>query len=167
MSIRIPKNIIVESKYTSGNEYMFKSTQKEYKGYYYEMNGKIFAGKEFKINSNELLKINIKNINPLLSRATTSVYGLLSNIKLKKNNPSSVVYQPTQEDYDRGYSIRYFYKKLNTTPIIIKEINQENYDLLINDPLYQVISIRWNEGINNDLTQAEQQMPGLKSFLGV
>ena len=83
MSIRIPKNIIVESKYTSGNEYMFKSTQKEYKGYYYEMNGKIFAGREFKINSNELLKINIKNINPLLSRATTSVYGLLSNISGK------------------------------------------------------------------------------------
>jgi hypothetical protein len=44
MGIRIPKNQTVESKYTSGKEYMFVSTQNEYKGYYYEMNGKIQPG---------------------------------------------------------------------------------------------------------------------------
>ena len=36
MALRILKNLIVTSKYTSGGEYMFKSTQKEYKGYYYD-----------------------------------------------------------------------------------------------------------------------------------
>ena len=66
MALRILKNLIVTSKYTSGGEYMFKSTQKEYKGYYYELNGKIYAGKEFKTASYELLKIDIKNINPFL-----------------------------------------------------------------------------------------------------
>ena len=168
MSIRIPQNIIVESKYTSGNEYIIIDTNIIYKGYYYEMNGKIFAGKEFDINAIELIKLLPKNINPFLLQVSSYVYGKLSNVKLNNTLPISTIYQPTQEDYDRGYSIRYFYKKINTTPIIIKETNQENYNLLINDPLYQVTLIKW-DGVrfNNDLTQAEQQMPGLKAFLGV
>ena len=107
--------------------------------------------------------------NNLLKIASGFLFGKLSGINInQKITPNSVVYQPTQEDYDKGYSIRYFYKKINVTPLIIKETNKENYDLLVNDPLYQVISIRWTiipENLNLD--QAEQQMPGLKSFLGV
>ena len=168
MAIRIPQNIIVESKYTSGNEYIIIDTNIMYKGYYYEMNGKIFAGKEFDINAIELQKLLPKNINPFLLQVSSYVYGKLSNIKLNNTLPNSTIYQPTQEDYDRGYSIRYFYKKINITPIIIKETNKENYDLLVNDPLYQVVSIRWTTVPENlNLTQAEQQMPGLKAFLGV
>jgi hypothetical protein len=169
MSIRIPQNIIVESKYTSGNEYIIIDTNIIYKGYYYEINGKIFAGKEFDINAIELQKLLPKNINPFLLQVSSYVYGKLSNVKLNNTLPISTIYQPTQEDYDRGYSIRYFYKKINTTPIIIKETNQENYNLLINDPLYQVALIKWGTLKINDtnLTQAEQQMPGLKAFLGV
>ena len=168
MSIRIPQNIIVESKYTSGNEYIIIDTNIIYKGYYYEMNGKIFAGKEFDINAIELIKLLPKNINPFLLQVSSYVYGKLSNIKLNNTLPISTIYQPTQEDYDRGYSIRYFYKKINTTPIIIKETNQENYNLLINDPLYQVALIKWGTLKINDtnIDQAEQQMPGLKAFLG-
>ena len=169
MSIRIPQNIIVESKYTSGNEYIIIDTNIIYKGYYYEMNGKIFAGKEFDINAIELIKLLPKNINPFLLQVSSYVYGKLSNIKLNNTLPISTIYQPTQEDYDRGYSIRYFYKKINTTPIIIKETNQENYNLLINDPLYQVALIKWGTLKINEtnIDQAEQQMPGLKAFLGV
>ena len=44
MSVRIPSNQIVKSKYTIGKEYMFESTYREYQGYYYELNGKLFAG---------------------------------------------------------------------------------------------------------------------------
>ena len=169
MSIRIPQNIIVESKYTSGNEYIIIDTNIIYKGYYYEINGKIFAGKEFDINAIELQKLLPKNINPFLLQVSSYVYGKLSNVKLNNTLPISTINQPTQEDYDRGYSIRYFYKKINTTPIIIKETNQENYNLLINDPLYQVALIKWGTLKINDtnLTQAEQQMPGLEAFLGV
>jgi hypothetical protein len=111
MSIRIPQNIIVESKYTSGNEYIIIDTNIMYKGYYYEMNGKIFAGKEFDINAIELIKLLPKNINPFLLQVSSYVYGKLSNVKLNNTLPISTIYQPTQEDYDRGYSIRYFYKK--------------------------------------------------------
>ena len=51
MGLRVPQNQIVESKYTSGNEYMFAKTYKEYKGYYYEMSGK----KKTKQGNKELL----------------------------------------------------------------------------------------------------------------
>jgi hypothetical protein len=169
MAIRIPQNIIVESKYTIGNEFVLLSSYQVYQGYYYEMNGKYFVGKEFNQNAPELQKIVSPLSNNLLKIASSFLFGKLSGINInQKNTPTSVVYQPTQEDYDRGYSIRYFYKKINVTPITIKETNKENYDLLINDPLYQVVLIKW-DGVrfNNDLTQAEQQMPGIKSFLGV
>jgi hypothetical protein len=133
------------------------------------MNGKYFVGKEFSQNAPELQKIISSTSNNLLKIASSFLFGKISGINInQKKTPTSVIYQPTQEDYDRGYSIRYFYKKINTTPIIIKETNKENYDLLVNDPLYQVTSIKWDEvRFNNDLTQAEQQMPGLKAFLGV
>ena len=169
MAIRIPKNIIVESKYTIGNEYILLSSYQRYQGYYYEMNGKYFAGNEFNQNAPELQKIISPKSNNLLKIASGFLFGKLSGINInQKQTPTSVIYQPTEEDYSRGYSIRYFYKKINITPLIIKETNKENYDSLINDPLYQVVLIKW-DGVrfNNDLTQAEQQMPGLKAFLGV
>ena len=169
MAIRIPKNIIVESKYTIGNEYILLSSYQRYQGYYYEMNGKYFAGKEFDQNAPELQKIISPKSNSLLKIASGFLFGKLSGINInQKNTPTSVIYQATQEDYNRGYSIRYFYKKINITPIIIKETNKENYDLLINDPLYQVVSIKW-DGVrfNTNLEEAEKQMPGLKAFLGV
>jgi hypothetical protein len=83
------------------------------------------------------------------------IFGKISGINInQKDTPTSVIYQPTQDDYDRGYSIRYFYKKINLTPIIIKETNQENYNLLINDPLYQVVLIKWTTVPENlNLTQ--------------
>ena len=80
MSIRIPKNIIVESKYTIGNEYILLSSYQQYQGYYYEMNGKYFAGKEFDQNAPELQKILSSKSNNLLTLASTFLFGKLSGI---------------------------------------------------------------------------------------
>jgi hypothetical protein len=168
MAIRIPKNTIVESKYTIGNEYILLSSYQRYQGYYYEMNGKFFAGKEFDQNSPELQKILSSKSNNLLTLASTFLFGKLSGINVNSNTIPTYVYQPTEEDYSRGYSIRYFYKKINTNPILIREINKETYDSLLNNPLYQVISIIWTVRPENvNLDEAEKQMPGLKAFLGV
>ena len=170
MAIRIPQNIIIESKYTIGNEFILLSSYQVYQGYYYEINGKYFVGKDFNPDAPELQKILSLKSNNLLKIASSFIFGKISGINInQKSTPTSIIYQPTEEDYSRGYSIRYFYKKINTTPIIIKETNQENYNLLINDPLYQVALIKWGTLKINDtnLTQAEQQMPGLKAFLGV
>ncbi len=168
MAIRIPKNTIVESKYTIGNEYILLSSYQRYQGYYYEMNGKFFAGKEFDQNAPELQKILSSKSNNLLTLASTFLFGKLSGINVNSNTIPTYVYQPTEEDYSRGYSIRYFYKKINTNPILIREINKETYDSLLNNPLYQVISIIWTVRPENvNLDEAEKQMPGLKAFLGV
>lgn len=166
MALRIPKNLIVTSKYTSGGEYMFKSTQKEYKGYYYELNGNFFAGKEYKSNANELLKININNINPFLSRASTSTYGFLSNIKL--NNISSIVINTlsTNNDpnIDQSGEDTYYTRKINETPYAIKQIDQETYTNTLKNPLQKSVILKADY---SNIDQAEQQMPGLKAFLGI
>lgn len=167
MSIRIPKNIIVTSKYTSGREYMVISTYKEYKGYYYELNNRIFAGKEFSINAPELQKIEVSKINPLLTKASTYVYGLISNIQFLSSKPTSKIYNPTEEELNRGFVTRYFSKKLNETPIIIKEIDENSYKELQQNYIYQVILIKWSTVSDNEIikTQADKEMPGIKAFL--
>jgi hypothetical protein len=167
MSIRIPKNIIVESKYTSGKEYMVVSTYKEYQGYYYELNNKIFAGKEFDINAPELQKIEVSKLNPFLIKASTYVYGLLSNSKINSSKPISKTYNPTPEELNKGFIVRYFSKKLNENPIIIKEINESSFKELKQNPIYQVISINWNTLSDNEIVKisAEKEMPGIKAFL--
>ena len=55
--MRVPANIITENKYTIGKEYIDKKTHKLYQGYYYELNNKFFAGKEFNNNAPEIIKI--------------------------------------------------------------------------------------------------------------
>ena len=79
MAIRIPKNIIVESKYTIGGEFILLSLYQQYQGYYYEMNGKYFAGKEFDQNAVDFVKARAVNpkIIPLhtTQRIVSSVSG--------------------------------------------------------------------------------------------
>jgi len=173
MALRIPKNLIVTSKYTSGKEYMFKSTQKEYKGYYYELNGNFFAGKEYKSNANELLKIDINNINPFLSRASTSTYGFLSNIKL--NNISSMVINTLSKesgnlDTENNPELTtlgkdtYYTRKINETPYSIKQIDEETYINTLKNPFQKSVILKADY---SNIDQAEQQIPGLKAFLGI
>jgi hypothetical protein len=78
MNIKLPPNIIVTSKYTSGDEYMFESTYNKYQGYYYELNGKIYAGKVFDSFAPILVKIESKSTNPALMNPATYLYAKLS-----------------------------------------------------------------------------------------
>ena len=171
MAFKVPSNQIVYN-YTSGGEYIFKTTQKEYQGYYYENSGKTFAGKEFNVYAPELEKIQIKNsknekINPLLSSAATFIYGKISKIKnLPSDKIQSIV---TKKGKSTTPITRYFAKKINSNPILIKEINKEEYDNLVKNPLYQVVSIFYPKGDYvtdpSILDEAELKMPGIKSFL--
>ncbi len=177
MALRIPKNIIVTSKYTSGKEFLIKNSYTEYKGYYYELNGKTFAGKNFDVNAPELEKITSSNLNLLLLRASTYLYGKLSNttIPIKPDQPQSYVFNPTKEDYDNGFAIRYFYKKINISPTIFKEISKDTFNEYKTNSLYQTISIRYIFGASADqnkfdpigVEQAEKEMPGIKAFLEI
>jgi len=161
--MRVPSNII-EIKYTSGNDFVFSLNYKYYQGYYYELNGKIFAGKEFNANSPELIKPNSNNVNTLLTDSKTYIYGFLSKIKLNNTSPSSII---SKGNINRG--MRYFSKKNNTNPILIKEITEETFKQYQNDPFYQVISIEFPEGgyfgNQKSLDDAEKIMPGIKTFI--
>ena len=162
--IRIPKNIIIEAKYTQGNEYMYTNTQNPYQGYYYELNDKIFAGKEFSVDANELQRITPSNINTFLTKASTYVYGVLSGIKLNNTIPASIV----AGNSDKIGGLRYFYKKINVTPMIIRETNEETYKNLNNDPSYQFVTVLYDEfnlPDQNSLNNAEKQLPGIKDFI--
>jgi hypothetical protein len=162
--IKIPKNIIIESKYTQGNEYMYTNTQDPYQGYYYELNGKIFAGKEFNVYASELQKITPSNINTFLTKASTYVYGVISNIKLNDTIPASII----AGNSGKIGGLRYFYKKTNIIPMIIRETNEETYKNLNNNPLYQFATVLYDE-FNlpdpNSLDNAEKQLSGIKDFI--
>ena len=129
------------------------------------LNNKFFAGKEFNVNSPELIKVTSDKVNGLLMNPLTFLYGKLSNIILNKTNPSSYIFQKT--DPNKRYIKRYFIQKINVNPILIREINENEYQQFQTNPLYKSITIEWDTIFSNELVidQAEKQMPGIKSFL--
>lgn len=165
MGIRIPKNQIVQNKYTTGKEYMFIKTYREYQGYYYELNGKTYAGKEFNPGAYELIKIQSNSVNNLLTNPSTYIYGKVSGNKISTFKPQSHVFQNNNPNV--RYVDRYFIQKININPILIKEVNEEIYKQSQSDPLYKSVTIRWDTIGDNivALDKAEKQMPGIKEYL--
>jgi hypothetical protein len=162
MSIRIPQNIIVESKYTQGNEYMFVSTYKKYQGYFYELNGKIFAGKEFNVYAPELMIISSNKTNSLLTKVSTYVYGKLSQSNLINSST------PTSYFYNNEFptNFRYFISKINVKPSIIKEINEVTFKEYKSNILYASVALLYpNKFIESEVIKAESIIPGIKIYL--
>jgi len=160
--VKVPANII-ETKYTSGNEFVFSFNYKYYQGYYYELNGKTFSGKEFNINAPELVKADSKEINPLLTSAKTLIYGSLSKIKLNNINVKGVV--PADAHNVNIDLVTFYCKKINTNPILIKQVSEQTYYILKNDPLYIVTYIGNYKGIDQSIYDASKQIPELRDWL--
>ena len=160
--MKIPANIIQTGKYTQGQEYMYADTYENYQGYYYVLNNKFFAGKIFNNLARELVKFDSTKVNKLKKDPKTAVYGKASGVNIKESKASGIVYKGDT-------IIRYFAKKLNVVPILIREINKKTFDELQSDPLYQTTSVIIAPGDfnldSNEINKANQQMPGLKSFL--
>jgi hypothetical protein len=166
MAIRIPKNQI-QYKYTIGKEYMYKNTFKEYQGHYYIINNNIFAGKEFNIDSPELVVLKSKGVNSIQSNPEVERY-----IKLAKNLPPLDETPPKPLENilegvpDDGSSYTaYFYKKiLDNKDILIKQISKVTFDTLKNDPTHQTISVLVDQGDAGisfeEINRAEKEMPG-------
>lgn len=158
--MRIPANIIETGKYTSGGEFVYKTTQSPYQGYYYIINDRYFVGKEYKADAEEIIQI--KESNTLLYRLSTAAFSLASGItsqSLKVPRISSI--QSNIEG--SSVTIRYFSRQVNVKPTIIKEISKETYDSLQQNPLYITTFV----GPTQNIDKANQQMPGLKAFLSV
>ena len=139
MSI-VPKNSIIENQYTLGSEFSKKNVGGVYQGYYCIVGNKYYTGRTYTNTSIELVKIVAPN--PITSSFNSSF----------PNN---------------RFDERYFAKKINFNPILIREINKESFITLSSDPFYQTLSINGIEIFSGSkaLDQANQQMPGLKAFI--
>ena len=176
MSLKIPQNQI-KYKYTSGGEYIIANSNIRYQGYYYEVNGKTYTGKEYNASGSTLLIKDTPDNSPSPFLNTT-LYEFISNVKVNKNLPQYITYNPSQiESSNSSSSItRYFIKKVNDT--LIKEINKTTFDKFNSDPLYQKVAINFtfpfvpnpdedipHQSIPQNLTEAEKTMPGITLFL--
>ena len=143
-----PKNKITTNLYTKGNE--FSINGKSYIGAYYRTyNGKVFSGKDpINGSSQELIPIkeldiiSEEKIGGIVLDSTTSNY--INNPNIKNLNSYLVPIQyypaPTDNDYQKGYIIRYFAKKRNDIGYVI-EVDKDTYQsLLKKDSVYDYIT---------------------------
>jgi hypothetical protein len=160
-SVKIPSNQIL-FKYTIGGEYIYQDSYKEYQGYYYELNDKIFAGKEFNTNSPLLIKKTSDTINSLLISPKTFMYGKLSKLDIPSNNEIKSI--PINTSIE---GIKYFAKKLNSNPIRIIFISEEDYNKNINkNRLYSFTNINYNPEWGFTITdQNRKDIPEIDIFL--
>jgi hypothetical protein len=155
----VPNNRIKINKYTQGEEFVVKSTNKNYIGFYHTLyNGKIFSGKT--PNSEvigELIDINKitdslweseaegKSVQRFVSHYDGEVFNdqfqnektirdynrVISNDMSKvKTMPTSHYPKVTDEDYKLGSFTRYFCVKINESQFI--EISKDTHDKLNN-----------------------------------
>lgn len=161
--MRVPANIISKGKYTIGKEYLYLDTHKEYQGFYYEISNKFFAGVDFDPNAREIIKKDNIKVNKLLLNPKTAEYGKIARIQFISTPPpplSNTLNGPDGlEEFDA-----YFYKKMVGKDILIKEIGKEAYSQYINNPIYQVIKVKVNNGdvgiTSEELNKADKKMPG-------
>jgi hypothetical protein len=133
----VPKNQILENQYTRGGEFYTSSDGKNYQGYYcIILSTKFFTGKTYDSTSKPLTK---RTETPSTSNPTSLP---------KQNSPT-----------------RFFIRKVNVQPIIIKEVDENTYESLQNNPIYQTTYVGVYNGNNQTPDQAEKQMPGIKTFL--
>lgn len=121
-----PKSEILAVNYTSGNELVVKKTNVPYSGYYYATNdGRFFSGKEYSASTVELIRPSI-NITANRSRQYDFHYPI-----------------PSDEDYARGFIVRFVIKRVNSGIDTITEVDQKEFDRASKDPLYVTASFSW------------------------
>jgi hypothetical protein len=158
--MKVPKNIIQVGKYTSGGEFVEELSNKPYQGYYYELNGSLYTGKEYSVDAIKIIKKQAQN--QLYNSTSTAMFSFMSGITSQQLSIpliNSVSINTT--------STRFFAQKINVNPIIIKEIDEKSYTSLQGTPLYKTTFIGNYNGVNQNVDQAEAQIPGLKTFLSV
>ena len=165
--MRYPKNQTIENQYTSGGEFTSPNGQ-IYKGYYWQFKNNYYEGKtptEPKVELKHITPETIKKIEIENSISLSSLLLLgkntVTNIIKSSSKFNSIVPQSKNEN-------RYFIKKINEVNIIIKEIDESSYNTMINNPIYQKLTILGSEIYIGSpiLDKANEQMSGIKAFLG-
>jgi len=121
-----PLSEILAVKYTSGSEYIIKSTKVPYTGYYYATNdNRFFSGKQYSTSTVEL----VPATSPFVSNQSVP--------------PAFFYPMPTQQDYNKGSFTRYVTKRVNSGLETITEVNEVDYNKATRDPLYVTAKFDW------------------------
>jgi len=138
-----PKSEISLVSTTSGREFLVKKTKKPYTGDYYITNdGKLFSGKEYTVNTQELIPIVQKII-----------------VKNEKESYGFHYAMPSEDDYSKGSFTRYTIKRVNSGFETILEVDQTEYERAAKDPLYTAVKFSWK--ITGTLYTIPEGIPGI------
>lgn len=150
-----PKYATINNLNTLGTEFTLDG--KPYKGKYYQtIDGEFYTGVSPQTGPNELLQriktyqnapgLNFANLSDR-SKTDLAIRTGVSSTRIP-GKPNNFYPNPTEEDYRKGYIIRYFTKKENENGFII-EISNDEYNNIVNGTadydirLYQVTQILW------------------------
>ena len=188
-----PSYATINNLNTSGGQFLLNGVP--YSGKYYKtIDGEFYSGPNPETGPSEKLT-EIKRYQQAPGLNSLNVpYNLQQSVASKTNvvstripgQPNSHQPQPTEEDYTKGYLIRYFVKKENEAGFII-EISQDEYNNIVNGDadydirLYQVTTILWKltGPLNNTRKSQYNVIPGIietnkrltetanKNFLGI
>ncbi len=169
----ISSSQIVETGYTQGNQFVISYNQQPYKGFYHKDNqGRYWSDKEHTVNSFLL--------------TTTTPTPNFSFEAMTKNSPVGVNYTkcftddlstpllksdfifPTEDNYTKGFFVRYFAQLKNSTQPYIIEVNYNTYNTFSKDKNitnhYLITTLLWqltgpiNDVYNNNI----RTTPGIK-----
>ena len=90
--MRVPLSKIKSGLYTQGGEYVDKKTQKPYKGYYYNLYGKFYAGKTYDPDATPV-EIEVKK--RAINNPNSFIYNVLAGAQQAVSNPVAI--RPTKQ----------------------------------------------------------------------
>jgi hypothetical protein len=146
-----PKGRIQENLYTNGGEFTKTSTGEDYIGKYYKTyDGKCKTGPNPLEGPSESLEAtNNQQDSRIPQNNFNKAYLQNSSIKVNTNilnlavliDPTPIQAIPTEEDYKRGYYLRFFAQKRKGQAYSIVEIDEETYtDLTTNQQKYNYLT---------------------------
>lgn len=172
---RTPKNRVKIGKYTQGNEYVVASSGVEYKGYYYEVNGIAYAGKDSTVYPTKIL-LELSSVNFMADIASTTgfftdAYNFaMSNLETAKLIADKAFdSKPIQQLSGVLKSGTHSYIQKNGENII-REIDPSDpmFIKFERDPTYQVVSINFTStDVDQQITEAEKKIPGIRTFVNL
>lgn len=187
-----PSFKVIKNQNTSGTEFLLNG--RPYSGkYYLTYDGRAFSGPSPEVGPSDLLTkvvssqsapgLNNLNLSDSSKKDLANRTGVVNRIPGK---PNAYYPQPTEQDYRKGYVIRYFTKKENEKGFIT-EISENEYNTIINGTadydisIYQTTTILWKltGPLNSTRTSQYNVIPGIidtnkrltetsnKNFLGI
>jgi hypothetical protein len=157
--MKVPANIISENLYTAGKEFVYANSYKEYQGYYYEINDRFFAGREFDPKAPLLLKLDSDDIDPLRLNPQTSTYAGLKRERIPNNRIPSIPLEPTA-------GVKYLAKQNSSNPIRIIFTTKTAWENSEKYPGYIFTSVNYEPEFGFEITEENKNtIPEIEVFL--